>query len=88
MGETRFEQQSRRYRDCRPGIFTVEEAWELCKLQQIEIERLRGHVTELRGAIDEVGKGLFGDDRWREAKATWWQRAKRAMEATEAEAAR
>jgi hypothetical protein len=70
------------YEDGGPGESTlVSEIREALK----KIERLQARVTELRGAIEEVGRGLFGDDRWREAEATWWQQAKRTVDAAKAE---
>ena len=54
--------------------------------QAVEIERLRSSETELAAAVDEVGTALFGVDEgkaWRDAKASWWQRCVRAVEAAE-----
>ena len=54
-----------------------------------EIERLRTERDELAEAIEELGNRLFGSEdgqkiKWREAKADWWQRCRRAVEAAEA----
>lgn len=55
-----------------------------------EIKRLRNQRDELTAAIDELGNAMFGDPEahggksWRDSRAEWWQRCKRAVEAAEA----
>jgi len=54
-----------------------------------EIERLQIDITEFTEAADELGQALFGTESesgaklWREAKASWWQRLKQAVEKQE-----
>jgi len=54
------------------------------------ISQLRDQRDELVAAIEELGIGLFGTPEtnrhgksWRDAKADWWQRCRRAVEAVE-----
>ena len=55
--ETRFEQLTRRVRLCPLGLFDYE-IWELVRLQQAEIERLRtGQVTVIQKAMTVVSVG-------------------------------
>ena len=49
-----------------------------------EFERLRKREAEALTAITETGRGIFGDGSWREAKAEWWQKCLRFIEAAEA----
>jgi hypothetical protein len=55
---------------------------------QAQVVRLQATVDELIGAADELGNSLFGPPEnghsWRDAKAGWWQRLKRAVESAEA----
>jgi len=58
--------------------------------QTKEIERLRGIIGNLVNAINELGNTLFGKPTyanprsWRDAKAEWWQRCVKAVDAAEA----